>query len=162
SQSALKQFMESIFGQKIEAWREAQAEGKSLEEHLEEIDLDVDAIESDVLEPPADPRGKEWAAVVAALRGGAVPDVGNNAVTRAEGMPSSDYSGSGAYNVMEIVENPAEPSGAGRTPSGVPSAVDEERSTARNRLVSGPIGYTGQSPLSPLSSPSSPSSIVRG
>jgi serine/threonine protein kinase len=35
SSSALKIFMEKLFGQKIEAWREAQARGKSLGEHLE-------------------------------------------------------------------------------------------------------------------------------
>jgi serine/threonine protein kinase len=34
---ALQGFMESTFGQKIEAWRDAQAHGKSLGEHLEEV-----------------------------------------------------------------------------------------------------------------------------
>jgi tRNA A-37 threonylcarbamoyl transferase component Bud32 len=34
---ALTTFMEDVFGQKIEAWREAQAQGKSLGEHLETI-----------------------------------------------------------------------------------------------------------------------------
>jgi tRNA A-37 threonylcarbamoyl transferase component Bud32 len=33
---ALQQYMEELFGQKIEAWREAQAQGKTLGEHLEE------------------------------------------------------------------------------------------------------------------------------
>jgi tRNA A-37 threonylcarbamoyl transferase component Bud32 len=32
---ALTQYMEELFGQKIEAWREAQAQGKTLGEHLE-------------------------------------------------------------------------------------------------------------------------------
>ncbi len=36
SATALKQFMESVFGQKLEAWREAQAAGKSLGEHLQD------------------------------------------------------------------------------------------------------------------------------
>jgi serine/threonine protein kinase len=34
---ALTKFMEDVFGQKIEAWREAQAQGKSLDEHLKAI-----------------------------------------------------------------------------------------------------------------------------
>jgi serine/threonine protein kinase len=36
SQLSLAQFMEQVFGQRIEAWREAQSKGKSLGEHLEE------------------------------------------------------------------------------------------------------------------------------
>jgi hypothetical protein len=49
---ALQGFMEHVFGQKIEAWREAQASGKSLGEHLQEIpaveggeSLEIDELE---------------------------------------------------------------------------------------------------------------------
>ena len=38
SPSSLQQFMEKVFGRKIEAWREAQALGKSLGEHLEGVE----------------------------------------------------------------------------------------------------------------------------
>ena len=40
SATALKQFMERLFGNKLEAWREAQAKGKSLMQHLAEQPLD--------------------------------------------------------------------------------------------------------------------------
>ncbi len=40
SSNALKQFMEQLFGQKVEAWREAQAQGRSLGEHLETMTLE--------------------------------------------------------------------------------------------------------------------------
>jgi serine/threonine protein kinase len=53
---SLQGFMEHLFGQKIEAWRDAQAQGKSLEKHLEEMavsipelaDEDVEEINTDV------------------------------------------------------------------------------------------------------------------
>jgi hypothetical protein len=40
---ALQGFMEHVFGQKIEAWRDAQAHGKSLGEHLQEAVQPVEA-----------------------------------------------------------------------------------------------------------------------
>jgi serine/threonine protein kinase len=48
----VQQFMEDLFGHKIEAWREAQAQGKTLDEHLltltpePESDTDGDPVES--------------------------------------------------------------------------------------------------------------------
>jgi serine/threonine protein kinase len=37
SSSTLKSYMEELFGEKIEAWREAQAQGKTLDQHLEMV-----------------------------------------------------------------------------------------------------------------------------
>jgi serine/threonine protein kinase len=46
SSNALKRFMGELFGQKVEAWRTAQKEGKSLVEHLELVAEDESADEA--------------------------------------------------------------------------------------------------------------------
>jgi serine/threonine protein kinase len=54
---ALQQFMEQVFGQKIEAWRDAQAHGKSLGDHLQEVVMEAspeDGFE-DSVRAPLDP-----------------------------------------------------------------------------------------------------------
>ncbi|HEX8954089.1 MAG TPA: serine/threonine-protein kinase, partial [Polyangia bacterium] len=58
---ALARFMEETFGQKIEAWREAQAKGVTLGEHLEKLPVPVveTALEDDDLEELGETQARE-------------------------------------------------------------------------------------------------------
>ena len=58
--SRCTQFMEETFGHKIEAWREAQAKGKSLGEHLEKLPVPVEnALADDDLEEIGETQARE-------------------------------------------------------------------------------------------------------
>jgi serine/threonine protein kinase len=56
---SLQQFMEHLFGKKIEAWRDAQAQGKSLEKHLEEMAAAVELADEDLEEINTDAAAEE-------------------------------------------------------------------------------------------------------
>jgi len=93
---SLARFMEETFGQKIEAWREAQAKGVTLGEHLEKLPVNETAIADDDLEEIGETQAREQeklAAERAAFRqkvesgSSGVRDVPLDAVTRALRTP---------------------------------------------------------------------------
>ncbi|MDB4971597.1 MAG: Protein kinase [Myxococcales bacterium] len=98
---ALTHYMEEVFGHKIEAWREAQAQGKSLGEHLETIPVAAEtALGDDDLEMVGETEAKhqeelareraEFRKKVEASATSGVRNVDRGAITRALGNPLED------------------------------------------------------------------------
>ena len=106
---ALTGFMEETFGQKIEAWREAQAKGVTLGEHLEKLPLPPEsALADDDLEEIGETQAREAERIAqerAAFRqrieraaSGVhdLPEASLDAVTRALRAPEEDVAGGAA------------------------------------------------------------------
>jgi serine/threonine protein kinase len=103
STTGLKSFMSKLFGQKLDAWREAQKQGKSLVDHLQ-IVASYDGEAEPLPEPPPPKRRTRWVIGLVAA-GGLAALVGGTMLRSRKGAAPS----TGAPSHVESVPAPAAP-----------------------------------------------------